>query len=636
MEIAEKSGLTADMLKVFETLPNMYLILSADLMILTASQAYLTAVNKKSADVQGKFIFDVFYQDNDMPGLTDIQTSLQQVLHTKKAHQLPVTRYDLPDPADKQRLLERYWLSSHTPVLNTDGQISYIIHQTENVTDLIFTEHKAKAVLRPPSNEMTLSEQRFAFLLNAMPQQVWTARPDGTLDYVNEFSCTYFGKDINYITDHGWQAFVHPQDIDACLKTWQTALETGKEYMVEFRLQMHTGAYKWHLGRAVPLIENGLTTLWLGTNINIDLQKNNEQKKDEFLSIASHELKTPLTSIKAFNQLMQRTSDPEKLNSFIHKSAERIFRLEKLINDLLDVTRINAGKMIYNLEEFNFSQMLRDSIESVQYTSPSHRISLECENEVLYTGDRFRIEQVVNNFLTNAIKYSPGADKILVKSSIQLQNIILSVQDFGIGIPEQELDRLFERYYRADNSAMRFEGLGLGLFISSEILKGHQGSFWIESEPDQGSTFYFRLPLPSPENAGPEANENHFYKDNTISITYNPDKQRLEVDWLGFQNLETVQHGCQLLADRLQKTKVHKILNDNNQVLGTWSEASEWVGKSGFPMLEKSGLQYFAWVFSPIAFSQLSARKSVDIAEGNVITQLFTDLPSARKWLDSK
>ncbi|WP_207424133.1 ATP-binding protein [Desertivirga brevis] len=358
-------------------------------------------------------------------------------------------------------------------------------------------------------------------------------------------------------------------------------------------------------------------------------------KKDEFLSIASHELKTPLTSIKAFNQLMQRTKDSTKLPDFVQKSAEHICRLEKLINDLLDVSKINAGKMQYSMEQFNFRQIITDCVESVQHLAPSHKISVENVVDVLYTGDRLRLEQVLNNFLTNAIKYSPGGERVLVNSTLQGNNLIVSVQDFGIGIPQDHLDKLFDRYYRVDNTSMRFEGLGLGLFISSEILKRHGGDFWIESEQGKGSTFFFRLPLERQGEA--EVTETEIsYKDSSITILYNQQDDRIEVDWKGFQNFSSVQNGCMKMLEILKKNKCYKVINDNRNVQGTWSEAAEWVGREWFPMMEEAGLRYFAWIFSPSTFSQLSAKKSVDIKEGRVITEFFTDISLAEKWLDGK
>ncbi|MHA4896602.1 ATP-binding protein [Pedobacter sp. PWIIR3] len=361
-----------------------------------------------------------------------------------------------------------------------------------------------------------------------------------------------------------------------------------------------------------------------------------ERKKDEFISIASHELKTPLTSIKAFNQLMQRTGDTERMRGFISKSAEQVHRLEMLIRDLLDVTKINAGKMNYSMEPFNFAEMVEASIESVQHTTLTHHIVLETNEDIIFTGDQLRLEQVLHNFLSNAIKYSPEGKKVIVKSKVELGNIVVSVQDFGIGIAEKNLDHLFDRYYRVDNTAMRFEGLGLGLYISSEILKRHDGSFWIESEPGNGAIFFFRLPLHSDQPISPRLKTGTYYQDEHITINYNRTALALEVDWTGYQDIETVKNGGLVMLEMLKENNCTKVLNDNTNVLGSWSEAADWAGKEWFPMMERAGLKYFAWVYSPSMFSRLAANRSVDIAMGNVVTQFFTDTTVARQWLDNQ
>jgi two-component system CheB/CheR fusion protein len=348
--------------------------------------------------------------------------------------------------------------------------------------------------LRKKMEELAATESRFRFLLNAIPQQVWTATPDGALDYVNEVICSDFGYSTEEIVGHGWQKFIHPDDLPGCLEKWVSALSSGNDYIVEFRLLFQDGSYQWHMGKAVPLIEDGKINLWIGTNTNIELQKNNEQKKDEFLSIASHELKTPLTNIKAFNQLLQKVKDPEKLAPFVDRSSEHINRLERLINDLLDVTKINAGKMTYHMESFDFGKMINEAVESARLIDDKREILLNNKADIPYTGDYYRLEQVVNNFISNALKYSPAGSSVIVSATAGPKNITVSVQDFGIGIAAENIGHLFDRYYRVDNTAMRFPGLGLGLFISSEIIKRHHGSFWIESELGKGSTFYFRLP----------------------------------------------------------------------------------------------------------------------------------------------
>lgn len=573
-----------------------------------------------SRDLLGKPLLQAIPEIKGQP-IWDILQNVYQTGETFEGDELfiPLAKYE-NGPVEN-----RYFNFIYQARLDAQSHVDGILVFVFEVTETVLVKQKVEE-----------SEKRLRFLLDAMPQQVWTAKPDGALDYVNQVVCNDFGKSLEHMIGQGWRAFIHPEDLQNCLQLWQNALETGNEYVVEFRLKMNDKQYKWHLGRAIALIENGKIELWLGTNTNIDFQKSNEQKKDEFISIASHELKTPLTSIKAFNQLMERTKDTEKLKGFVKKSAAHILRLERLINDLLDVTKINAGKMIYNMQPFNFKQMLTDSIESVQYTSPSHQIILENSEDINYTGDHFHLEQVMHNFLSNAIKYSPEGKKVIVNSKIELGNIIVSVRDFGIGIAADKLDKLFERYYRVDNTAMRFEGLGLGLFIASEILKRHQGSFWIESEPENGSTFYFRLPLPSVKDIKPNIKTDTFYQNSNITITYSEKKHCVNADWTGFQNLNSVQQGGMMLFEMLVKNNCHKMLNDNRNVLGTWSEASDWAGKEWFPMMEKAGLQYFAWVFSPIAFSQLSAKKSIDVAPHHVTVQFFTDITLAEDWINSR
>jgi len=223
-----------------------------------------------------------------------------------------------------------------------------------------------------------------------------------------------------------------------------------------------------------------------------------EAKKDEFFNMVSHEFKTPLTNIKAINQLLeQKTNRTDKTYPFIVNANNNIKRLEKLIEDLLDVTKINSGQIDLNIAAFHFADALTNSIVNVQLTAHQHEIILENSADLLYTGDQFRIEQVLINLLNNAIKYSPNASQVIVKANIDSGNIVVCVQDFGIGIAREDIDQLFQRFYRVGKTAMNFQGVGLGLYIAAEIIKKHKGTFSIESEPEKGSSFYFSLPLNS-------------------------------------------------------------------------------------------------------------------------------------------
>lgn len=589
-----------------------------EMTVKVVNQAYGRFVRCNVEELQDKPLFEV---------LPDAEVFFKDAVSRVIESGEPVYLYDQPYSAQEAgNPVEGFLNVIYQPYREADGKVTGILILCQDVTDQV----KARKLIAD-------TEKRFQVMLNAIPQQVWTALPDGKLNYVNQVVSGDFGVAADEIAGQGWQAFIHPDDLPRCLLEWERALTSSTEYLTEFRLRFLNGEYVWHLSRAVPLIENGVVTLWLGTNTNIELQKQNEQRKDEFLSIASHELKTPLTGIKAFNQLMKRSPDPKRTSSYIEKSTENINRLEKLINDLLDVTKINAGKLSYDMQPFDFAQLLKDSVDSVQLTTTTHQIKLEDPGQLSYTGDRLRLEQVVNNFLSNAIKYSPGASEVLMKCWVEENGLIVSVKDFGIGIEQEHLKHLFDRYYRIDNTEMRFEGLGLGLFISSEILKRHSGSFWIESTPGAGSTFYFRLPFAGPDVEKPaDQHDDQFYQDAHITIVHPKENDWLEIDWTGFQDVDSVKSGGARILEIMRNSGVHKVLNDNTNVSGTWSEAADWTGQHWFPEMEKAGLRYFAWIYSPSMFSRLSAEKAVDAKIGNTVIQFFTDVASARKWLAEK
>lgn len=221
------------------------------------------------------------------------------------------------------------------------------------------------------------------------------------------------------------------------------------------------------------------------------------KKKDEFLSIASHELKTPLTSLKASMQLLDvllRDKDYELLPQFLQKSDKQVNKLMKLIDELLDVTRIDAGKMELQYEQFSAKELIETANEFL-VISNKKCIATDRTGAVLIHADKGRIEQVIYNFLSNAIKYSVNDEEIEVEVSVTEEHLKFTVKDKGIGIPKEKLMYIFERFYRVDESGQKATGLGLGLYISAEIIRKHKGSITVDSEPEKGSVFSFTIPL---------------------------------------------------------------------------------------------------------------------------------------------
>jgi len=221
------------------------------------------------------------------------------------------------------------------------------------------------------------------------------------------------------------------------------------------------------------------------------------KKKDEFISIASHELKTPLTTIKAYVQLLDRDisgDNPTKL--YVDRALVQIRKLDNLIVDLLDLSKIESGKLKFNKKLFEFESTLSNAIEMIRQTYPEYRIVRMGTADIQLYGDETRIEQVIINYLTNAVKYSPDNKEIHVEATVRPDGrLFVLVRDFGIGIKKDHQSNIFSKFYRVEDTANRFQGLGIGLYICAEIIRRHEGEYGVESEPGQGSAFYFSVPV---------------------------------------------------------------------------------------------------------------------------------------------
>jgi signal transduction histidine kinase len=223
-----------------------------------------------------------------------------------------------------------------------------------------------------------------------------------------------------------------------------------------------------------------------------------EQRKDEFICMVSHELRTPLTCLLGYTQLLQKQlagSDHQRTLRALARIEMQARRLSRLIADLLDLSKIQAGELTFVEETVDVDRLVREVVEQVQQTSQEHQISIEGSAPGTLVGDRERLNQVLINLLTNAMKYSPQAEQIIVHLASTAEGLTVGVQDFGIGIPKAEQEKVFERFYRGTGRQHRIAtGLGIGLFIASQVIEHYGGKLWVESVEGQGSTFSFWLP----------------------------------------------------------------------------------------------------------------------------------------------
>jgi len=277
-------------------------------------------------------------------------------------------------------------------------------------------------------------------------------------------------------------------------------LHTGGIFEVENRYRRgKDGVYRWHLNRAMPLQnENGEIILWVGTATDIEEQKKELERKDEFIGVASHELKTPLTSLKGYLQLIllhKKDDLPDTVKQYINKAVIALGKLQFLVDDLLDMSKIKAGRLSYNMDVINLKDVVTACADNAIHINPAYTFEIENTEDFMVKGNAERIEQVLMNLINNAVKYSNGSRVVAIKSLKYGDCARVAVTDFGIGLSEEQKLKVFERFYRVEDKKNMTSGLGMGLYISSEIINTHNGKIGVESKLGEGSTFYFDLPL---------------------------------------------------------------------------------------------------------------------------------------------
>ena len=344
------------------------------------------------------------------------------------------------------------------------------------------------------------SERLLRNITSAAPTALWMSDETGAITYANQTWLDWTGKPFEDHLGGGWLQSVFPEDRQRAAHKFMSDLNARNFYEVEFRLEYPKGNIRHCFANGRPQYrEDGSFAGYIGACVDITEQKNLQQQKDDFIGIASHELKTPVTSIKGYTQVLEKIllkKGDVKEASMMTRMNDQVNRLTSLITDLLDVTKINSGRLQSNDSSFHFNTMVKDLVEDLQRTSEKHTLVEDYTETGIVYGDKERIGQVISNLVTNAIKYSPQADKIIIHTAMNKGEVTLCVEDFGIGIPGDKLGKVFEQFYRVSGDLQHtFPGLGLGLYISSEIIKREGGRIWVNSTEGKGSTFCFSLPV---------------------------------------------------------------------------------------------------------------------------------------------
>lgn len=353
--------------------------------------------------------------------------------------------------------------------------------------------------------ELRRNQQRLTSILETMAEGVGIVDVYGNLTYANPMAQKILGLKQNDILertyhDPKWQNLridgsvlpeeEHPMAI---------VMATGKPVFDHEIAVQPPGEERFYISiNAAPLRDEDDHIIGgIGTFMDVTVRRKNIQNKDEFISVASHELRTPVTSLKAALQLLDRMKDnpsPKMLPVLIDQANKSLNKLSVLISDLLNTTKMTEGQLHLNKKQVILSYLVKDCCQNL-HTEAGHQVVVDGDTNLQLSADADKIEQVINNFINNVVKYAPDTKDIHI-SIEQVGNMAkVSVKDNGPGIPPEKLPHLFDRYYRVDNSGIQYSGLGLGLYICAEIIKKHNGQIGADSEVGKGSTFWFTLPL---------------------------------------------------------------------------------------------------------------------------------------------
>lgn len=354
------------------------------------------------------------------------------------------------------------------------------------------------------------SELRFKTISNAAPVGLWMTDTEGRNTFVNDTWIEWTGMPFVEQLGTGWLKRVVPEDKVNAPFNFEATVPKRERYSTEFRITRPDGELRWCLTEGSPYYNiDGSFAGYAGSVTDITDLKKMEERKDSFIKMASHELKTPITSINGYVQLLLKMNEePEEgklvasrqmLQSSLGIIAKQVSKLTRLISELLDLSRIESGKLELQRTAFSLTQLVEETVQEVQYTSARHNIVLHNEFEGEIYADKDRISQVLLNLLTNAIKYSPAAGTIEVVVKNGGNNVHIQVKDNGIGIDKKDHEKIFQRFYRVEGkSEQTYPGFGIGLFIASEIVQRHNGSIFVENNTGGGSVFTVILPIGNP------------------------------------------------------------------------------------------------------------------------------------------
>ncbi|WP_295668160.1 PAS domain-containing sensor histidine kinase [uncultured Mucilaginibacter sp.] len=461
--------------------------------IIDASDQYLALTSTSRAQLIGKDVFEIFPDKEDHPdGAISTRNAIVEVVRTGKQFVISDYLYHIQVPETGQ-LEPFWWTSTFDPLYNENGKVDYVLGTAvDNTLQHISNYHLNEA------------EQILRLAIEAADIGTWSINADTKGIVSSDRSKELYGLQKNeHITIDEVISAIDSEYREKVFDLLNQSLQSdgSQSFVIDYPVKgIKDGKRRWLRSNAKMFFNiSGNERVLCGTLLDITDIKLAEQNKNDFIGMVSHELKTPLTTITAVMQLARhklKESDKKPLLDAIERGNVQVKRMAAMIKGFLDISRLESGQMILESSFFDIGKLLHEVVEELRLIELAHPITLVGISATQVYADRVKISSVISNLINNATKYSPNGKPIVVTCEKTEEAVSVSVRDEGIGISQQDLNQIFDRYYRAGGAHTRnISGFGIGLYLSSEIIKKHQGKIWVDTAQDVGSTFYFTLPL---------------------------------------------------------------------------------------------------------------------------------------------
>ncbi|WP_316833274.1 ATP-binding protein [Pedobacter aquatilis] len=464
--------------------------------------------NDTAADLLIGGMLKTFYFDFEYRAVKNPEGKTICILHTAiDVTERVLNQEKLRTASEKEQALEREQLlneelaatideleATNERLKITNEELDYA---KENLTML---NNELEERVEERVKELSDSEERLLQAIDTGKMGTWSINPETLKVTMSDFVRDMLGlpedrePEMTQIL-----ASIHPEYHEVLLSVLEKAIKNHEPSDNEYPVtNLKTGVVKWvkATGR-IFTNRNGEATEYSGLFMDITDRKLEELRKNDFIGMVSHELKTPLTALNGFVQVLQHKADKSEDNfatSALGKAYSQIKKMTGMINGFLNVSRLESGKLHIEKKKFDLAKLFNEVVEDVNVLHSSHVINLNIDKAVQVHADRDKIGNVLSNLINNAIKYSPGGGNVDVNCTSVNEQVVCRVKDYGIGISEEDKEKLFDRYYRVAGNPT-IAGFGLGLYLCAEIIRGHNGNIWVDSILNKGSSFYFSLPL---------------------------------------------------------------------------------------------------------------------------------------------